>query len=411
MATYDDYDGVYFSIVSLVLYHQEFLDQLEILVIDNNPDSDHGRATKALCDRVTQARYVAAGEYKGTAVRERIFAEARGNFVVCMDCHVFLHEGAVGRLLDYANLNPNSKDLLHGPIFYDNHENYSTHMEPVWNEGFYGTWGVDSRGKDIDAEPFEIPLQGMGLFACFKHQWLGFNLRFRGFGGEEGYIHEKFRQHGGRVLCLPFLRWTHRFDRPNGTKYVNAWEDRIRNYLIGWHELGLDQESVLQHFAKLRGFDVATSTNAKFLRELNSPLWAYDTLYLLSSTEEQTNQVKSALSIFAIDSIIQEIDDILELPILLTTAITRKLNNVIIIDVRHGIVKDLHLQLQHLVTSEHADVVIQTDSNQTTYQSCLIQRPAFEVAAACYEQHQTLTENAIHETSNSLSVRHSTSQL
>ena len=44
--------------------------------------------------------------------------------------------------------------------------------------------------------------------------WPGFPAAFRGFGGEEAYIHEKFRRAGGRRLCLPWLRWMHRFGRP-----------------------------------------------------------------------------------------------------------------------------------------------------------------------------------------------------
>ncbi len=404
MATYDDYDGVYFSIVSLVLYHQEFLDQLEILVIDNNPDSDHGKAVKNLCDRVSQARYVAAGEYKGTAVRERVFAEAKGELVVCMDCHVFLHQGAVERLLAYAADNPNSKDLLHGPLFYDNHENFSTHMNPVWNEGFYGMWGTDDRAKDINADPFEIPLQGMGLFACFKRHWLGFNHRFRGFGGEEGYIHEKFRQHGGRVLCLPFLRWTHRFDRPNGTQYVNAWGDRIRNYLIGWDELGLDTKPILEHFAMLRGFGFSASINAMFLRERSSPLWGHDTIYLIDNSKRHAEESKNQLSTLAVDDIIQEIDSISDIPLLLRAALARKLNDVIVIDLRYGSPSELHTELKTLVGQNNADITIRSASPSTGYQSCLIKHTAFESAASCYEQHHFLSKNGIIEQDREVSL-------
>jgi hypothetical protein len=92
-----------------------------------------------------------------------------------------------------------------------------------------------------------------GLFACRRAAWPGFNRNFRGFGGEEGYIHEKFRQRGGRTLCLPFLRWLHRFGRPLGAPYSNRWEDRIRNYVIGFTELGLDTGEMEVHFAQLLG--------------------------------------------------------------------------------------------------------------------------------------------------------------
>ena len=110
----------------------------------------------------------------------------------------------------------------------------------------FGKWGTDPRG-DKD-EPFEIPMQGLGIFTCRQEAWLGFNPRFQGFGGEEFYIHEKFRQAGHKALCLPWLRWLHRFGRPRGVPYNVAFEDTIRNYLIGWSELGLPLDSIYNHY-------------------------------------------------------------------------------------------------------------------------------------------------------------------
>jgi hypothetical protein len=92
----------------------------------------------------------------------------------------------------------------------------------------WGIWATDRRGKDPEGDPFEIPMQGMGVFSCRKGAWPGFNPMFRGFGGEEGYIHEKFRQAGGRCLCLPWLRWTHRFGRPAGIGHSLTVEEKLR---------------------------------------------------------------------------------------------------------------------------------------------------------------------------------------
>lgn len=286
MATYDDYDGVYFTIMSLVLYHADVIDQVEILVVDNNPDSKHGEAVKALCKRVPQARYFSAGEYKGTAVRELVFTLARGKFVACMDCHVFLHKDSVAHLLDYFEQNPQSNDLFHGPLFYDGLTSFSTHMKPEWNAGFYGVWGTDQRGKKFDAEPFEIPIQGLGLFACRRDAWPSFNKRFRGFGGEEGYIHEKVRQRGNKVLCLPFLRWTHRFDRPAGTQYSNVWEDRIRNYLLGADELKIDPNPAIEHFGELLSKDRVASVLADLEQEQSSVFYTFNSVFHLSRQPE-----------------------------------------------------------------------------------------------------------------------------
>ena len=327
MATHDDFDGVYFSVMSLVLYHQDCLDEIEILLIDNNPNSKHGKAVRSLADRVTHMRYVAAEEYTGTAIRERVFHEARGEYVVCMDCHVFLHDGAVRRLIDYFDENPNSKDILHGPIYYDNHDNYSTHMNSEWCEGFYGRWGTNEQGGKLDNEPFEIPMQGLGLFACVKDKWPGFNLKFRGFGGEEGYIHEKFRQHGGRALCLPFLRWTHRFDRPNAPTYSNSWEDRVRNYLIGWDELQLDTTPILEHFSDMLGEYNTSAMFTRFLTEKSSPFWHFDNILIYSDTEFE----QPMLNCFGAQRITRTTNSQEDLNIFLEQAINHKLPNVLLI--------------------------------------------------------------------------------
>ncbi|MDH3769286.1 MAG: hypothetical protein OES99_12670, partial [Gammaproteobacteria bacterium] len=156
-------------------------------------------------------------------------------------------------LLDYYEKHPDCMDLLQGPMLYDDQQSIVTHFAPRWRQGMYGTWDLDERGKDIDGEPFEIPMQGLGLFSCRKDAWLGFNKKFRGFGGEEGYIHEKFRQADRRTLCLPFLRWLHRFARPNGVPYALRWEDRIHNYIVGFEDLNLDVEPVIDHFREHLG--------------------------------------------------------------------------------------------------------------------------------------------------------------
>lgn len=140
--------------------------------------------------------------------------------------------------------------LLQGPLLDDDLTNFSTHFEPAWRGGMFGHWVSDDRAKEVDAQPFDIPMQGLGLFACRRDTWPGFNPRFRGFGGEEGYIHEKIRRAGGRTLCLPFLRWMHRFHRPLGVPYTNTWDDRIRNYMIGFTELGWDLKPLKDHFAE-----------------------------------------------------------------------------------------------------------------------------------------------------------------
>ena len=100
----------------------------------------------------------------------------------------------------------------------------------------YGKWGSDGNGL-ASGEPFDIPMQGLGMFSCETKNWRKFNKHFKGFGGEEGYIHEKFRQYGGRSVCVPQAKWVHRFGRPDGPQYPLNLVDRTWNYYVGWLEL------------------------------------------------------------------------------------------------------------------------------------------------------------------------------
>jgi hypothetical protein len=270
MATFDDYDGVYFSLQAIRLYHSEILDDVELLVIDNHPDGPCAEALKALENTMPNYRYVPKGGVSGTAIRDCVFEEASGEIVLCMDCHVFIVPGALQRLIAYCDAHPGSKDLLQGPLIYDDLKTISTHFKPDWRGGMYGIWSTTSAGADPDNPPFEITMQGLGLFVCRHDAWPGFNPAFRGFGSEEGYIHEKIRLRGGRVLCLPFLRWMHRFSRPMGVPYPNRWEDRIRNYLIGFRELGWDTAPIAEHFKTVIGEDAATRLIPQLEQELAS---------------------------------------------------------------------------------------------------------------------------------------------
>ncbi len=245
MATFNDFEGVYFTLQALQLYQD--LEHTELLVIDNYGCPD----TKNLVEGWLKGRYILAKSVVGTAApRDLVFRKARGKAVLCCDSHVLFAPGVIGRLKQFYQEHPDCQDLLQGPMLYDDGKTVATHFDPVWRDQMWGTWGSDARGEDADGEPFEIPMQGLGVFSCLKEAWLGFNPEFRGFGGEEGYIHEKFRQAGRRCLCLPWLRWVHRFSRPAYMKYTVTVEEKLRNYLIGHTELGLDLEPILRHFSE-----------------------------------------------------------------------------------------------------------------------------------------------------------------
>jgi hypothetical protein len=298
MSTYDDYDGVYFTVQAIRLFHPEITDQSEILVIDNHPDGPCAADLKALEKWVAGYRYVPFDRFQGTAARNAVFQEARGEYVLCIDCHVLFAAGAIRKLIDYFDAHPDCADLLQGPLVYDDLRAYSSHMEPVWSHGMYGVWTSDARAASPEAPPFEIALQGLGAFACRKQVWPGFHPNLRGFGGEEGYIHEKFRRAGGRTLCLPFLRWVHRFARPRGVPYPNTWEDRIRNYMIVAQELGRDPTPALQHFRAHLGAAAADRIIAAVQPQFPNPFDFFDAIYCINLAEE-TGRWREVMTRFA----------------------------------------------------------------------------------------------------------------
>ena len=260
MATHRDYDGVYFTVNALRLYHAESLPRCELVIVDNDPDGPQAESLRQFCSLADerhsdwplpyQVRYIPYSEANGTAApRDHIFRVAQSDAVLVLDSHVNLWPGAIKDLLRWYDEHPDCLDLIQGPLVYDDLKTVSTHFSDVWRDGMWGTWGTDPRGLDPAGPAFEIPAQGLGLFSCRTHAWLGFNPHFREFGGEEWYIHEKFRQHGRRCLCLPSLRWIHRFEGPRGGRtYPLTVHGKVRNYILGLQELNLPVDRLRRHY-------------------------------------------------------------------------------------------------------------------------------------------------------------------
>lgn len=311
MPVFDDFDGVYFTVQAIRMFHPEVLGEVEFVIVDNHPESVSGKAVKSFTGWMKEpVRYVPYTGTTGAAnAKQEVIERAETPYVMCIDCHILMVPGAIKRLIETFDRGEDGSNLLQGPLLYDNLTSTSTHLSQVWRGSMWGIWASAWRcvcgspfqtaliqnGKDSQVgfqsimshhkplhacaecgtpfpdslpwtchepklrekgfvsasdvpRPFEIPAQGMGAFACRRDAWLGFNPRFRGFGGEECYIHEKFRRAGHKAMCLPFLKWVHRFGRPGGVPYKLVMEDRIFNYLVGHDELGLDPAPVLEHF-------------------------------------------------------------------------------------------------------------------------------------------------------------------
>ena len=122
MATHGDFDGVWFTIQALRMYHPEVCDELSFVVIDNDPSGPTAEALRAIGKQVPRYRYVPFGGYSGTAVRDLVFREADADVVCCVDSHVLLAPGALEALRDWFGAHPDSLDLLQGPMLHDNLE-------------------------------------------------------------------------------------------------------------------------------------------------------------------------------------------------------------------------------------------------------------------------------------------------
>lgn len=260
MATYRDWPGVWATIQSLRVCHSEVMSRVQIVVVDNDPqgkpnepgEKNHSFKVRQLIEKIG-GKYEHYTDVIGTAAAKgRIFDLADAQNVLVMDCHVILPTDAVAHLMRYFQDN-RRHDLLHGPCLGDGGYNdfVGTHFNETWGGMMFGQWGTDPR-VSLD-EPFEIPMQGCGLFACRKEAWPGFHPLLRGFGPEEWHIHQRFRRNGGRVLCLPWLRWVHRFGNPDGPTYQGmSAEERLRGHLVTYFDTGGDDwlESMRVHFVK-----------------------------------------------------------------------------------------------------------------------------------------------------------------
>lgn len=235
MATYDDYDGVYFTVQSLRLHQTLRKFDHEILVLDNNPSSSHGEQVRNLSKAIPEMRVIPVTDRQSSFIKYDVFKHATGDVVLGLDCHLLLEPGFISRLMEWWEANPESRDMLTGPLIYDDQNHCTTHMEPVWRGHDFGIWADSAKGLEGN-KPFGVPMQGMGCFSASTAAFPILNPNFRGFGAEEWYVAEKVRQGGGEVLCHPEMGWLHRFEWPKRTFPLTV-DDKLFNYYLGWLEL------------------------------------------------------------------------------------------------------------------------------------------------------------------------------
>jgi len=245
MPVYEDYNGVAFSVQALRIY-QNLPVGTEILVLDNAPDTDDGRQTKKFIESfVPYGRYIPITDRQSSFIKYDAFLHATGDVVLGIDSHVMLQPGAVKALLDWWGQHRGEPHNLTGPLLYDGLNAVSSHMDPVWRGSDYGIWATDHEAMK-KGEPFEVPMQGMGMFSFWREAFKPLTEPFSAFGGEESIVAEKVRQAGGKTICHPEVGWWHRFDWPIRRPFPNGMREKVRNYYVAFLSLygGLDHPKV-----------------------------------------------------------------------------------------------------------------------------------------------------------------------
>ena len=199
MPSYKNFAEVFFTVQSLRMHHD--LKDAEIVIVDNFGDNTLANWVRNNGKGVV--RYIRDTEIQGVShAKNRVFKEAKGDFVLCIDSHILIKKGALDVELEGDN-------FYQGPLMYSSCQKYSMAWEPVWRKHMWGIWSKSV--SELPTEPVEIWAMGAGFFACRRESWLGFNPAFRGFGGESGYIQEKYRKAGRKVFCHPKMVWLHLF--------------------------------------------------------------------------------------------------------------------------------------------------------------------------------------------------------
>ena len=96
---YDDYDGLYFTIQSIRIYHPEILDRVEFVIINNNPSSPHGKEIHNFIDWIKEPiTYLEYSKYNSPFLKGKIFDLTDTEYVLVVDSHVLLHPGSIKKL-------------------------------------------------------------------------------------------------------------------------------------------------------------------------------------------------------------------------------------------------------------------------------------------------------------------------
>ena len=246
LANWDDPEGAWWTLSSLRLNHVPVTSQdVELLVVDDMPQPQV--ALQKTCS-LANARYVHSGLGQGPArAKDKVWEHAQGDYVLLLDSHVLLQPNVVGYLLNAIVANTVGKNMWVGPLLNESGGMTATELLPELRGHFFGVWHTN-----LDPAPVrEIHAHGSAFCFMQRKHYPFFSPYFKGFAGEEIYLHDKVRRNGGRVLCHRALGWVHRFDRfGRNITYTLSLNDKMRNYMIAAYEMNWNIQQMREYFGK-----------------------------------------------------------------------------------------------------------------------------------------------------------------
>lgn len=315
MATRDD-PQVWMTANAILAAHPHL--HIQIVIVDNSRSEivDGSEKTNPYMDirrmcagdpRITHLRAVggpSTSKYKNQAVK----ACAADVFILC-DSHVVFYAGAIDAALKYFQDNPESRDLLTGPVFTWHgicggtqqmlYASEATEEVPipadarvchgmVFRGNSFGVWVTDPRGLDLNQEPYEIQQQGTGALCMRKAAWTGYHPSHKGWGGDETYLMEMVRRHGGKVMCHPKFRWIHSWFKPVPNTYTPDITDIVRNNMVAAGALGMREyyDATVEAYSAQWPQTVEHIKGQIGIQDINKGMQAYEALKKRFGAEE-----------------------------------------------------------------------------------------------------------------------------
>ncbi|MES2790111.1 MAG: hypothetical protein V4719_10845 [Planctomycetota bacterium] len=253
--------GTILTIQSHRLNNLDIRDQLEIIVADCDPQHPEAVTFRDAVARLDNVRYIAVDK-SGSASQpqDRIFSEATGEIVLCIDSGARLEPDALPKLLNWLSCHPESDDLILGTRVHGNLSAASNEADAVQPGNKLGTETIACCDECVELESPEVETPDWQLLCCRKAAWLGIHLPFQEPAEEAGYIREKFELAGRRTLRAPFLKWRQRVPEPNAPAGQRSPCNPIRNRLLAALELNRPLTPIMQSIPQEIPHEVLTES-------------------------------------------------------------------------------------------------------------------------------------------------------